>query len=80
MSMSPESAGKAIVRGGLLPQAAIEEHILIRLRNREIPVKDRVDYVILMLTTFCETREQEEGEPVFWHRLLGSTIVQVGTE
>jgi hypothetical protein len=32
-----------------------------------------------MLRSFFENNPQDDDQPVFWHRLIGSTVVTVGT-
>lgn len=70
--------GRAIVRGGLLPLASMEELIQIRLSNRQIPVAERAEYVAVMLRSYFETHPEQDETAVFWHRLLGDSIIQVG--
>lgn len=76
--ITPEQEGRAIARGGLLPLSSVEEHIQIRLKNREIPVQDRCAYAAIMLKTYFEANEQDDDQPVFWHRFIGNTILSVG--
>jgi len=65
MMLSVEQQGRAIVRGGLAPLESVERMAQIRLRNREIPVRERAEYAAVLFRGYVENHHLHDTEPVF---------------
>ena len=69
--------GRALVRGGHIDEPDLDERVQQILRS-DVSARWRAEYATEMMRGHVVHNDTPQEMPVFWHRLFGDTIIQVG--